>query len=498
MPVPPKRARAKSARTPGKRATSGKAWAGRFREPTDPAVERFTVSLQSDLRMAAQDVRGSVAHVRALGRARLLTPRETATIERGLGRVLREIDDGLFRAKPGDEDVHMAVERRLTEIVGPVGGKLHTGRSRNDQVATDLRLWLRDGIDTVISGIDTMIDALAARARRDLGVVMPGYTHLQRAQPVLLSHHWLAYVEMLIRDRDRMRDCRKRTNVLPLGAGALSGAGFNLDRRRVAADLGFDGVTENSLDAVSDRDFAIEFLAAGAILAMHLSRLGEEIVLWSSSEFAFLELPDAFATGSSMMPQKKNPDVAELVRGKTGKIYGALVSLLTLLKGLPLSYNRDLQDDKPPVFEAAETLQASLNVLARMLPRLGIGAQAMRAAAGGFSLATELADHLVERGLPFRQAHEVVGNVVRWCVDQDRALESLTAKELATFSTLLGPAARRCLTLDSALARRRLRGGTARANVERRLDELAMLGFAGAAVRTRAARRAPRRGKPRR
>ena len=494
MPVQPKRAktrpvakRANATRattsTVAKRDKSEKAWAGRFREPTDPAVEQFTVSLQSDLRMAAQDVRGSVAHVRALGRTRLLTPRETTAIERGLQRVLREIESGAFRAKPGDEDVHMAVERRLTEIVGPVGGKLHTGRSRNDQVATDLRLWLRDAIDAVITGIDAMIDALAARARRDLGVVMPGYTHLQRAQPVLLSHHWLAYVEMLIRDRDRMRDCRKRTNVLPLGAGALAGAGFNLDRRRVADDLGFAEVTENSLDAVSDRDFVIEFLAAGAILAMHLSRLGEEIVLWSSSEFAFLELPDAFATGSSMMPQKKNPDVAELVRGKTGKIYGALVNLLTLLKGLPLSYNRDLQDDKPPAFEAADTLLASLNVLARMLPRLGIGDAAMREAAGGFSLATELADHLVERGLPFRQAHEIVGNVVRWCVDQRRELETLTAKELATFSPLLGPAARRCLTLDSALARRRLRGGTARANVERRLDELAILGFAGAAAR---------------
>jgi argininosuccinate lyase len=480
MAVQPKRAKAKISKP---RDKSEKAWAGRFREATDPAVEQFTVSLQSDLRMAAQDVRGSVAHVRALGRARLLTPRETATIERGLGRVLREIEGGAFRAKPGDEDVHMAVERRLTELVGPVGGKLHTGRSRNDQVATDLRLWLRDAIDAVISGIDAMVDALASRARRDLDVVMPGYTHLQRAQPVLLSHHWLAYVEMLLRDRDRLRDCRKRTNVLPLGAGALAGAGFNLDRARVAADLDFADVSENSLDAVSDRDFVIEFLAAGSILAMHLSRLGEEIVLWSSSEFAFLELPDAFATGSSMMPQKKNPDVAELVRGKTGRIYGALVSLLTLLKGLPLTYNRDLQDDKPPVFDAADTLQASLNVLARMLPRLGIGAAAMRAAAGGFALATELADHLVERGLPFRQAHEVAGNVVRWCVDQQRELESLTAKELATFSPLLGPAARKCLTIDAALARRRLRGGTARANVERRLDELATLGFAGAAPR---------------
>jgi len=497
--MPASRTRPK--RTQSAPRKNAKAWGGRFREPTDPAVEQFTNSLAVDLRMATQDVRGSVAHVRALARARLLTPREAGTIERGLGRVLREIGDGTFRPKPSDEDVHMAVERRLTELVGPVGGKLHTGRSRNDQVATDVRLLVRDQIDAIVGGVEALIGALIERARRDRDVVMPGYTHLQRAQPVLLAHHWLAYVEMLLRDRERMRDCRVRVNVLPLGSGALAGAGFNLDRRRVADDLGFDAISENSLDAVGDRDFVVEFLAAGAILAMHLSRLGEEIVLWSSSEFAFIELPDAFATGSSMMPQKKNPDVAELVRGKTGRVYGALVALLTLLKGLPLTYNRDLQEDKPPALDAAETLQSSLNVLARMLPRIGVRATTMRDAAGGFALATELADHLVERGLPFRQAHEVAGNVVRWCLEQGRELESLTTKELSTFSPLLGAAARRALTLESALARRRLAGGTARANVARRLDELAAQGFGAPSTRTRLApkRRAPagRKGRSR-
>jgi len=493
MPAPRKR-------QPKKRSTAAKAWGGRFREPTDPVVEQFSNSLAIDLRMAAHDVRGSIAHVRALERARLLSARETGTIERGLRRVLREIDGGTFRPRPSDEDVHMAVERRLTEIVGAVGGKLHTGRSRNDQVATDLRLWLRDQIDATIAGVERLVTALVGRAQCDLDIVMPGYTHLQRAQPVLLSHHWLAYVEMLLRDRDRLRDCRARTNILPLGSGALAGAGFNLDRRRVARDLDFAAVSENSLDAVSDRDFVVEFLGAGAILAMHLSRLGEEIVLWSSSEFAFIELPDAFATGSSMMPQKKNPDVAELVRGKTGRVYGALVAVLTLLKGLPLSYNRDLQEDKPPLFDAVDTLLASLTVFERMLPRLGIATATMRAAAGGLALATELADHLVERGLPFRQAHEVVGNVVRWCVDEKRELETLTARELATFSPLLGARACRSLTLESALARRRLVGGTARSNVERRLGELAADGLAPPEARRRAtgrtapaAHRGPRR-----
>ena len=310
------------------------------------------------------------------------------------------------------------------------------------------------------------------RAAKDLEVVVPGYTHLQRAQPVLLAHHWLAYAEMLQRDRERLADTRKRVNVLPLGSGALSGAGFRLSRRAIARELGFDEVTRNSLDAVSDRDFVVEFLSAASLIAMHLSRLCEEIVLWSSDEFGFLRLPDAFATGSSMMPQKKNPDVAELVRGRTGRIYGALVSILTTLKGLPLAYNRDLQEDKPPLFEAAHTVRACLAVLARMLPRLGVAGQRMRDAAGGFSLATELADYLVERGLPFRQAHGVVGRIVGFCIENDRPLTSLSTAELRRFSDRFEPAARRQLSIDAAIARRSLVGGTARKNVERRIDDL--------------------------
>ncbi len=479
-PAPPRRPAAKRSTTPEK------AWAGRFREPTDPSVEAFSTSIETDLAMAEQDIRGSIAHVHGLRRARLLSAREATTIERGLGRVARELATGTFTVRPSDEDVHMAVERRLTEIVGPVGGKVHTGRSRNDQVATDLRLWLRDEIDATIADVRRLAGALVGRARTDLGIVVPGYTHLQRAQPVLLSHHWLAHVEMLLRDAERLGDARRRTNVMPLGSGALAGAGFAIDREKVARELGFEAVSRNSLDAVSDRDFVAEFLAACSILAMHLSRLGEEIVLWSSQEFGFLGLPDAFATGSSMMPQKKNPDVAELVRGKTGRVYGALVSILTTLKGLPLAYNRDLQEDKPPLFEASRQVRACLHVLARMMPRVEPRAATMRAAAGGLSLATELADFLVERGLPFRQAHEVVGRIVRDCVDRGRDMEAMTAGELAAFSPLLDRHALARLTVESALRRRSSTGGTSPAGVEGQLRELeSLLGVGRAAGRAR-------------
>lgn len=449
-----------------------KAWDGRFKEPTDPLVEIFTNSLASDLEMADQDIRGSVAHVHGLERAGLLTSREAGRIVRGLGRVQKEIRDGKFRSRSSDEDVHMAVERRLTELVGPVGGKVHTGRSRNDQVATDVRLWLRDQIDLASKELGDLERALLRRARRDIDAVVPGYTHLQRAQPVLLSHHWLAYAEMLERDRARLADTRKRVNVMPLGAGALSGAGFRLNRRAVARELGFDDVSENSLDAVSDRDFIVEFLAAASLIAMHLSRLCEEIVLWSSDEFGFLKLPDAFATGSSMMPQKKNPDVAELVRGKTGRVYGALVTILTTLKGLPLAYNRDMQEDKPPLFDATRTIRGSLAVLAKMVPKLRVQKARMREAAGGFSLATELADFLVERGIPFREAHAVVGRVVGHCVENGRDLESLSTKELRAFSPEFNASARRRLSVETAIGRRSLVGGTARSNVERRIEEI--------------------------
>ncbi len=477
MSTPPRR------RAPARRAKApAKPWEGRFSAATDALVEAFTVSVESDFRLATQDIAGSVAHVRSLGRAGILPPREITRLERGLRAVEREIRAGRFRVRPGDEDVHMAVERRLTELVGEVGGKVHTGRSRNDQVATDLRLWLREQIDTIDSEIAALIAALGICAERDLDVALPGYTHLQRAQPVLLAHHWLAYVEMLLRDQGRLRDCRQRLNVLPLGAGALAGSGFAIDRARVARELGFASASRTSLDAVSDRDFVVEFLAAAALIAVHLSRLAEEIVLWSGEEFGFIDLPDAFATGSSMMPQKKNPDVAELTRGRSGRVIGALVAVLTMLKGLPLAYNRDLQEDKPPLFEAIDVLRPCLQIMARMMPRLRPRRERMAGAAGGFALATELADFLVGRGLPFRQAHAVVGRIVGACVEQGRALEDLSRRDLAAFHPLLDHvAARRVLSVDAAIARRRISGGTARRNAEQRLAELRTDGLLGPA-----------------
>ena len=451
------------------RARAAKAWAGRFATPTAPAAEAFTTSLPFDRRFYPHDIAGSVAHTRALVRARLLTGREGARLERGLVRVRRELDAGRFRFLPSDEDIHMAIERRLTELVGPVGGKLHTGRSRNDQVALDLRLWLRAECDALDAALARLQQALTALARRYRDALLPGYTHLQRAQPILLAHHLLAYREMLARDRTRLRDCRARADELPLGAGALAGAGFPLDRRFVARQLGFARVTANSVDAVSDRDAAAEFLAAAAICAVHLSRLAEELVLWATEEFGFIELPDGFATGSSMMPQKKNPDVAELVRGKTGRVMGALVALLTTLKGLPLAYNKDLQEDKPPLFDAADTLRQSLDVLAAMLPHLRFDTGRMAAAADGLLLATDLADLLVERGVPFRRAHAIVGKLVRHCLATGTSLRELDATVLGKHAPQLTPALVRRLTPARSVARRRVLGGTAPREVARQL-----------------------------
>jgi argininosuccinate lyase len=446
-----------------------KPWAGRFAEPTAAIVERFTSSLAVDRHLYPYDVAGSLAHVQALVRARLLTAAEGRRLTRGLERVRRELAGGRFRFAPSDEDIHMAIERRLTELVGPVGGKLHTGRSRNDQVALDLRLWLRDECERLAGAVRGLERALVATAVAHRTLVMPGYTHLQRAQPILLAHHLLAHREMLARDHGRFRDCRARADELPLGAGALAGAGFALDRARVARALGFARASANSLDAVGDRDAALEFLAACAITAVHLSRLGEELVLWASEEFGFVELPDAFATGSSMMPQKKNPDVAELVRGKSGRVIGALVALLTTLKGLPLAYNRDLQEDKVVLFDAARTVGDSLAVMAAMVPRLRFRADRMATAADGLLLATDLADALVERGVPFRRAHEIVGRLVRHCLGSGSALRDLDAATLARHSPVLTPALVRGLTPARSLARRRVTGGTAPAEVARQL-----------------------------
>jgi argininosuccinate lyase len=406
-----------------------KAWAGRFAEPTHHLVESFTTSLPFDRRLYACDVAGSIAHCEMLGRQGILPKAEARKIIAALREIREEFDSGTFKTRPADEDVHMAIERRLIEKIGPTGGKLHTARSRNDQVVLDLRLYLKDETITIIEGLAAARGALSELATRHADVVMPGYTHLQPAQPVLFAHHLLAYAEMLRRDEDRFTDCLKRIDVLPLGSGALAGTTFPIDRAFVATRLGFKAISVNSMDAVSDRDFAAEFLAAAAILGMHLSRLAEDLVLWASQEFGFIELPDAFATGSSIMPQKKNPDVAELIRGKSGRLFGNLLALLTVLKGLPLR----------------------------------------AAATRGFTLATELADYLSSKGVPFRDAHGIVGHVVRHCLANDLRLEDLAPEQLQRFSPLFGPDVRGWLSASSAVRRRRAPGGTAPDNIRRQV-----------------------------
>jgi len=439
-------------------------------EPTHPLVEAFTTSLPVDRRLYPYDIEGSIAHCRMLAKQRIVPKRDADRIVAGLRAIKREFDSGRFQTTPADEDIHMAVERRLIEKIGPAAGKLHTARSRNDQIALDLRLYVRDVIDTIRAQIEGLQHALAAVAERNIEVIMPGYTHLQPAQPVLFAHHLLAYVEMLRRDAGRFADCRARANVLPLGSGALAGTTFPIDRAFVARQLNFPAISRNSLDAVSDRDCVGEFLAAAAILGMHLSRLADELVLWSSQEFGFMEFPDAFATGSSMMPQKKNPDVAELIRGKTGRLYGNLVALLTMMKGLPLAYNRDLQEDKPPLFDSADTVTATLELLNELVPRVRILANRMRAAAtAGYTLATELADYLAAKGLPFRDAHGIVGRIVRAAIAGNRGLEEFSLSELREFSPLFTADVRRWVRLEAAVRRRRTPGGTAPVNVRRQL-----------------------------
>lgn len=456
-----------------KSAPHGKLWGGRFRERTNRLVEAFTSSLAVDRRLYAQDVQGSIAHAQTLQRAAVLTKREAATIIEGLNRVRRELDADRFAFVPQDEDIHMAIERRLTELIGPVGGKLHTGRSRNDQVTTDLRLYLRDALALLAEEIRQFQRTLVVQARRHADVVMPGYTHLQRAQPVLFAHHLLAYVDMMERDKCRLRDALTRVNVMPLGSGALAGTNYPIDREYTARLLGFASVSENSLDAVSDRDYVLEVVSALAILAMHLSRLSEELVLWSSQEFQFIDLPDSCCTGSSMMPQKKNPDVPEIIRGKTGRVYGHLMGLLTVLKGLPLSYNRDLQEDKEALFDALDTVRGSVTLCAELMKGLAVNRAAIaRAADSGFLLATELADYLVTKGLPFREAHEVTGRIVRDCLDSRRDLRELTLSDLRRYSDRFEKDVLDAITLEGAIERKAQVGGTARKRVEARLKVL--------------------------
>jgi argininosuccinate lyase len=463
-PTPPTRRSA----TP----SHAKAWSGRL-PATDPAVEQFTTSLPVDRRLYSHDITGSIAHCQALHEAGLLSKQEAEQIRTGLTAIEEEINHGRFAFTPTDEDIHMAVERRLIERIGPSGAKLHTGRSRNDQIALDLRLYVREEATAIMGLVRALQQALVQQAKAHLGIPMPGYTHLQRAQPVLLSHHWLAYYDMLERDYGRFNDGLKRALCLPLGSGALAGTNYPISRKRLAELLGFPAVTTNSLDAVSDRDFIIEFLAASALLMVHLSRLGEELVLWSSQEFGFVELPESFCTGSSMMPQKKNPDVAELVRGKSGRVIGALVALLTLLKGLPLSYNRDLQEDKPPLFDAADTVKAVLVILVRLLPGLVVHRERLERAAGdSLLLATDLADYLVLKSVPFRQAHAIVGQIVRYALERKKALTALSPAEWRRFSKHFGPDLKPYLSLERSLARKTQRGATAMSQVAARIKEL--------------------------
>ncbi|RJP20487.1 MAG: argininosuccinate lyase [Deltaproteobacteria bacterium] len=450
-----------------------KAWGGRFGSGTDRFVEEFTASIPYDVLLYRHDIAGSVAHARMLGKQGILPRAEAERIVAGLKEILEEIDSGKLSFDLSQEDIHMAIEQRLIRKIGPVGGKLHTGRSRNDQVATDLRLFLRDEIDAVGNLLAAVCGSLVDRAEELFGVVLPGYTHMQRAQPVLLSHHLLAYREMFARDADRFAEVRRRTNVSPLGAGALAGSTFPLDRAFTARELGMDGVCENSVDAVSDRDFAADFLYACAVTMMHLSRLSEEMVYWSSSEFGFLSLPDALCTGSSIMPQKKNPDVAELIRGKTGRAYGNLLNLLTIMKGLPLSYNRDMQEDKEPVFDSARTVKDCLAGADLLLRGMTVNDERMRAACDdGFLTATDLADYLARKGVPFRKAHEITGKIVRYCEGKGKRLKDASLKELRTFSKAIGEDVRDAISLSNSIRLRRTRGGTGPDPVRARLSAL--------------------------
>jgi argininosuccinate lyase len=443
-----------------------KLWGGRFTQPTDKFVEEFTASIEFDKRLYHQDIRGSIAHARMLGKQGIIPFADVEAIVHGLQQILEQIEAGEFDFSISLEDIHMNIEARLSAKIGEAGKRLHTGRSRNDQVALDIRLYLRDEIVEIILFLDLLIEALLDKAEAHLDVIMPGFTHLQTAQPILFSHHMMAYVEMFKRDKARMEDCFKRVNVLPLGAGALAGTTFPIDREYVAQQLDFPAISRNSLDSVSDRDFAIEFLADSSILMMHLSRFSEELVLWSTSEFKFIELSDSFCTGSSIMPQKKNPDVPELVRGKTGRVYGNLLALLTVMKSLPLAYNKDMQEDKQPLFDTIDTVKGSLKIFSDMIKEMHIYDHSMRrAAARGFSTATDVADYLVRKGLAFRDAHEAVGNSVKYCIENEMDITELSLAEWQLFSPYFESDIFEAITIEASVNARNIPGGTARDRV---------------------------------
>ncbi len=446
--------------------TTNQSWGGRFSEPVDAFVARFTASVDFDKRLYKHDIQGSIAHATMLARVGVLNDAERDSIIDGLRAIQGEIEAGQFDWRVDLEDVHMNIEARLTERIGITGKKLHTGRSRNDQVATDIRLWLREEIDIIVTELERLQRGLLDQAEQHADVIMPGFTHLQTAQPVTFGHHLLAWFEMLCRDRERLLDCRKRVNRMPLGSAALAGTTYPIDRQLTCELLGFEAVSGNSLDGVSDRDFAIEFCAAASLAMMHLSRFSEELVLWTSAQFNFIELPDRFCTGSSIMPQKKNPDVPELVRGKSGRVYGHLMGLLTLMKSQPLAYNKDNQEDKEPLFDAADTLRDSLRAFADMIPAIQPRVEVMREAARrGFSTATDLADYLVRKGLPFRDCHEIVGHAVKYGVDSGKDLAEMSLEELRRFSDQIEQDVFEVLTLEGSVNARDHIGGTAPAQV---------------------------------
>ncbi|MBV6272056.1 argininosuccinate lyase [Alcaligenaceae bacterium CGII-47] len=438
------------------------AWSARFSEPVSELVKRYTASVNFDQRMAHFDIQGSLAHADMLASIGIISAQDLTEIQRGMGQITQEIEAGQFNWSLDLEDVHLNIEKRLVELIGDAGKRLHTGRSRNDQVATDIRLWLRHEVDTSSNLLRILRHKLAQLALQHADTIMPGFTHLQVAQPITFGHHLLAYAEMFGRDAERLADCRRRINRLPLGAAALAGTSYPIDRERVARTLAFDSVCRNSLDAVSDRDFAIEFCAAAALIMMHISRLSEELVLWMNPRIGFIDLADRFCTGSSIMPQKKNPDVPELARGKTGRVYGHLTALLTLMKGQPLAYNKDNQEDKEGLFDAADTIRDTLTIFADMIGGIQVNADAMRAAAlQGYATATDLADYLVKKGVPFRDAHETVALAVRHCETQQCDLADLTLATLQSFHALIDTDVFEVLTLEGSVAARRHIGGTA-------------------------------------
>ena len=450
-----------------------KLWGGRFKQSTNALMETFSASISFDKRLYDCDIEGSIAHCKMLARCKIITTAESNKIIKGLKRILRECDEGRFKFSDSLEDIHMNIENRLREIIGPVAGKLHTARSRNDQVCLDIRLYLRKEVDDIVGEINRLSKTLITIAKKNINHLIPGYTHLQRAQPVLLSHHLLAYVEMMLRDKERFLDAYKRINVMPLGSAALAGTNFPIDRKITAKLLGFPEISHNSMDAVADRDFAAEFCSASALTMMHLSRFCEEVVIWNSSEFGFIELSDSFTTGSSIMPQKKNPDAAELIRGKSGRVFGNLVSLLTLMKGLPLAYNKDLQEDKEPLFDTAETVKVCLTIFTDMMKSAKfIPIAEKELEASGFLTATDLADYLVLKGVPFREAHELTGKTVAFCLEKNKTLTDLSLAQLRTISKRFDEEVFDHIALQNSVTLKNIYGETAKNQVRTQITRL--------------------------